>query len=223
MGKRPRGFLFDYGGTLVEEASYDARAGIELLLKHVADRPAWATMEKIVERAGRITREVAGRRDQFQIETSWICMTRLIHDMFGTRFDLPLADLELPFWNASVTTRAMPGARDALREFDRAGIPMGVVSNTSFGQHVIRHELAKHGLDEHLSTIVVSAEYSVRKPNPLIFEVAAARLGVECKDICFVGDREDTDVAGAKAAGMAAIQFGPTKWPDIVAMFRNAT
>ena len=28
---RPRGLLFDYGGTLVEEREYDAVAGIELL------------------------------------------------------------------------------------------------------------------------------------------------------------------------------------------------
>lgn len=30
--KRPRGMLFDYGGTLVEEVSFNARAGLDWLL-----------------------------------------------------------------------------------------------------------------------------------------------------------------------------------------------
>jgi FMN phosphatase YigB (HAD superfamily) len=43
----------------------------------------------------------------------------------------------------------------------------------------------------------------------LLFETAAAKLGIACKDIWFVGDRLDTDIAGAKAAGMKAVWFDP--------------
>ena len=99
----------------------------------------------------------------------------------------------------------------ALDEIHRRGIPMGVVSNSSFGQRVIRHELAKYGLAEHLDVVVVSAEYAVRKPNPLLFETAAALLGVASSDIWFVGDRLDTDVAGARAAGMTALWFAEAR------------
>jgi len=88
---------------------------------------------------------------------------------------------------------------------------MAVVSNCSFGQDVIRYELTKRGLAERLAFVMVSAEYAVRKPNALLFETAAARLGVKPKDIWFVGDRLDTDVAGARAAGMTAVWFSPWK------------
>jgi len=74
---------------------------------------------------------------------------------------------------------------------------------------VIRHELAKHGMADVISLFVVSAEYAVRKPNPLLFETAAARLGVPSSDVWFVGDRLDTDVAGARAAGMVAVWYAP--------------
>jgi putative hydrolase of the HAD superfamily len=99
----------------------------------------------------------------------------------------------------------MPGVIDALAYFRSAGIPMGVVSNSSFRQHVIRHELSKHGIAEFMNIVVVSAEFVVRKPNPLIIEAAAGLLGTSCADTWFVGDRIDTDVAGATAAGMTAI------------------
>jgi HAD superfamily hydrolase (TIGR01509 family) len=210
----PQGLLFDYGGTLVEEVSVDFRAGNEWLLSRASYRPARVTLEDVLERASRVTKEVAERRDHVHLETAWPTLTRLIHDFFGIRFDTPMAELELGFWRASVQTRPMPGARKALEQFHRSSVPTAVVSNTSFGEQVIRFELGRHGLADHLAFVVVSADYSVRKPNVLLFEIAAARLGVRPEDIWFVGDRLDTDVAGAKAAGMTAVWFNPNNRPD---------
>ena len=42
----------------------------------------------------------------------------------------------------------------------------------------------------------------------------AARLGVAASEIWFVGDRLDTDVAGAKASGMTAVWFNPEGLQD---------
>jgi putative hydrolase of the HAD superfamily len=232
--RRPRGILFDYGGTLVEELGFNPRAGVEVL-RRAADPPMTPEIDLVMARADRVTRDVAERRDVFQIETPWASLTRLIHDGFGTRFALPMDELELAFWNASVTTRPRPGAHDALSELERAGLPMGVVSNSSFGQRVIRHELAKHDLADALRVIVVSAEYAVRKPNPLLFEAAAGLLGAPPASVWFLGDRFDTDVVGARAAGMTSFLYVPTSsaehahpdttsatWPDFVRHVREA-
>jgi putative hydrolase of the HAD superfamily len=205
----PKGLLFDYGGTLVEELSVDVRAGNEWLLARASYRPPHVTIDHVLERATRVAREVTARRDEVQLETAWPTLTRLIHDSLGIRFDTPMPELELGFWNASVRTQAMPGAREALEQFHRWKLPLAVVSNTSFGEPVIRHELARYGLTDHLAFVLVSSDYSVRKPNVLLYETAAARLNVKAEDIWFVGDRLDTDVAGAKAAGMTAVWFNP--------------
>lgn len=179
------------------------------MLSLAVRRPAAAQVDAVLERAERVTREISARRDRFQIETPWISLNRLIHDFFGTQFTQSPSSLELEFWDASVVTRPMPGAREALQALHRLGLPMGVVSNSSFGQHVIRHELAKHRLDEHLKVIVASAEYVVRKPNPLLFETAAALLGVQPSTVWFVGDSFDHDVVGARAAGMHSVWYTP--------------
>ena len=98
---------------------------------------------------------------------------------------------------------------------------MAVVSNTTFGEPVIRYELDRHGLSDHLAFVMVSSDYSIRKPNPLLFELAAARLGVPASEIWFVGDRLDTDMSGAKSAGMTAVWFnrdadpGPSENVDV--------
>jgi putative hydrolase of the HAD superfamily len=201
--------LLDYGGTLVEEVEYDAIAGNRALLALASRCPDGLALETVVERASRVSADVAARRDAFGIETPWPSMTRLIHDHFGTEFSRPMPELELAFWDASVTTRGMPGARRTLEALHAAGVPVAVLSNSSFGAPVIRHEIAKHGLAEHLAFVMVSADYVVRKPNPLLFEVAGRRLGVAPGDIWFVGDRLDTDVAGARAAGMRTVWLRP--------------
>jgi putative hydrolase of the HAD superfamily len=206
---QPRGLLFDYGGTLVEETSVDIRAGNEWLLAQASFRPPGITLDDVLKRAERVGRDVAARRDVVHLETPWPMLTRLIHDALGVRFEAPMMDLEAGFWRASVRTRAMPGARAALQRCRQSGIVMAVVSNSSFGSHVIAAELAQYGLTEHLEFVLVSADYAVRKPSPLLFDVAAAKLGVPPGEIWFVGDRLDTDIAGAKAVGMTAVWFNP--------------
>jgi putative hydrolase of the HAD superfamily len=236
--RSPRGLLLDYGGTLVEETAVDVRAGNEWLLSQASFVPPAVTIDDVLARVERVTREVSSRRDVVHLETPWPTVTRLIHDYFGIRFDRPLAELELGFWQASVTTREMPGAAAALERCRRIGLPVGVLSNSSFGAPVIRGELARHGLAGLLAFVLVSADYAVRKPSPLLFETAAARLGVAPADVWFVGDRLDTDIAGARAAGMTTVWFNPERravpdrsaidliaasWSDVIAALGTVT
>jgi putative hydrolase of the HAD superfamily len=199
------GLLLDYGGTLVEEVTFNARAGNEALWSLAAYRPPALTFDQVLDRAQIVAKMVADRRDEFGIETPWPALTRLIHDYVGVRFELPMDQLELAFWNASVTTAPVQGAIQALKECHLRGMRMAVVSNSSFGADVIRYELEKHGLAEYLAFVMVSSEYAVRKPNVLLFSTAAARLGVSPEDIWFVGDRLDTDIRGAQAAKMKPV------------------
>lgn len=207
---RPRGLIVDYGGTLVEEVGYDATAGQRALLSMASSVPQSLTLDAVVRRAKDVTREIMARRDVFGIETPWVSLTRLIHDFFGTQFSRPMADLERAFWDASVTTRPIAGAKAALDVFHAAGVPIAVLSNSSFSADVIRHDLDKYGLADHLAFVMVTADYVVRKPSRFLFETAAARLGVAPADVWFVGDRLDTDVAGARGAGMKAVWLEPT-------------
>lgn len=231
----PSGILFDYGGTLVEEVQFDARAGVEFLLAHVTDRARSLGVADVLARVERVAREVSARRDAFQIEAPWRALTRLVYDYFGVAFDQPLCDLEIAFWDATVTTRPMPGARAVLAALEELGIPLGVVSNSSFGGAVIRHELAKHDLAAPLAVVVASADYAMRKPNPLLFETAASLLDVPPGEIWFVGDRLDTDVAGARSAGMVSVWLRPpnderneesdlivSSWSELLAHVRTA-
>ena len=54
--------------------------------------------------------------------------------------------------------------------------------------------------------IVYSHEIDLAKPDPRIYQLACEQLGVATQNAIFVDDKE-TCVAGARSAGMHAIQF----------------
>jgi len=80
---------------------------------------------------------------------------------------------------------------------------LGIVSNFDYvpTAHWI---LEREGIIDLFDTVVISAEVGWRKPKPIIFETALARLQVSPQEALFVGDRADIDVLGAKRAGLAA-------------------
>ena len=82
---------------------------------------------------------------------------------------------------------------------------------------MIRYELAKHGLTDHLAFVwccrtTPSENRTCSCSIPPPHDWASGQL-----DIWFIGDRLDTDVAGAKAAGMTAVWFNPNGRPDVTA------
>ncbi|MGH3139783.1 MAG: HAD family hydrolase [Gaiellales bacterium] len=97
----------------------------------------------------------------------------------------------------AVAFRAFPDAAPLLAGLELAGVPVAVVSNWDYS---LRATLAGLGLE--FDAIVTCGETGVRKPDPRIFLEALGRLGVAPADALHVGDRDGTDGAGARAAGI---------------------
>jgi epoxide hydrolase-like predicted phosphatase len=60
--------------------------------------------------------------------------------------------------------------------------------------------------EDAFDSMIISAEVRLTKPDPRIFQLALARLGVEADQAIFVDDMK-RNVEGAKAVGLQAIQF----------------
>jgi 4-nitrophenyl phosphatase len=54
----------------------------------------------------------------------------------------------------------------------------------------------------------------VGKPEPPLFELALARMGLTAEEAGMVGDSVDSDIRGARRVGMTAILFAPHGGPD---------
>lgn len=70
-----------------------------------------------------------------------------------------------------------------------------------------RHTLIpRHGLDRWFPLVVISAEERISKPDSAIYLRTCERLGHSPADCLFVDDRQ-SNVEGARAAGLRAIPF----------------
>ena len=81
---------------------------------------------------------------------------------------------------------------------------IGMLSN--IGREWIDSFFTKHQLHELFDEVVLSGEEGIVKPNPAIFELAAARLGVEPSQ-CIMIDDIPENCDGAIEAGMVGIHF----------------
>lgn len=87
--------------------------------------------------------------------------------------------------------------------------------------HRNRYWLPEDGPTLDAGPFVAALEYAadteamlIGKPSPAFFETAAARAGVPLDRLAVVGDDVESDVAGARAAGLYAIQVRTGKFDE---------
>lgn len=95
-----------------------------------------------------------------------------------------------------------PGAAELLRAARARGLRTGMVSNFD---HRLPDVLAALGLAPLLDVVVLPGDAGAAKPDPRIFALALARLGVAAAEAVYLGDDADDDIAGATAAGLQAV------------------
>lgn len=98
--------------------------------------------------------------------------------------------------------RPFPGTASFLTSLRDRGIRIGVLTNGSREQQIDKLETT--GLMPLVDVVCVSEEIGFAKPDPRAFVALVTRLGMSPSETAFLGDRSDMDVAGARAAGLAA-------------------
>jgi HAD superfamily hydrolase (TIGR01662 family) len=116
-------------------------------------------------------------------------------------------------WEMTITP--IPGALEVLASL-KPRYRLGVISNTvGSGDAELADVLERAGMRVLIDALVTSRDFGTAKPDPAIYAEGARRLGVPLAETCMVGDRLDTDVAGALNAGIPAIWL---KHPGAVAI-----
>jgi putative hydrolase of the HAD superfamily len=87
---------------------------------------------------------------------------------------------------------------------------LSLISNASSTWDV-NNLIDNHHLRPYFSAILISGDEGIRKPNPLIFEIAAKRLQIEPSQAIMVGDTLDADILGAHRSGMRAVWISRRK------------
>lgn len=190
MTARPRAILFDLDDTLLDRASALQRYAGKLHDDFGALLPS-ETAETIHEALKAV--------DDFGSLRQAEALVRALPWR-----EPPAADVLFKHWGDQFGRMAtfFPDARNVLAELSDRGIVLGLVTNGS--ATLQRAKIAALDLDQFMSTIVISGEVGVAKPEPAIFALALTNLGCEASESWFVGDHPELDVRGAECAGLRA-------------------
>lgn len=114
---------------------------------------------------------------------------------------------------ANFILRSPLAGAEALDALTALPVAFGVVSNAvgTVARHLREAKVCQVGPGPGLPVefVIDSALVGVEKPDPAIFELAFARLGIGAERSVYVGDTARIDVDGAHAAGMRALHLDP--------------
>ncbi|GHF30983.1 putative hydrolase of the HAD superfamily [Deinococcus metalli] len=106
--------------------------------------------------------------------------------------------------------RPMAHAATVLAALRARGVRVGVVTNGRAAMQA--RTLRACGLADLLDDVVISEAVGLSKPDPRLYTLALARLGVAAADAWFVGDSPRNDVWGPQQVGLRSA-FLPTGHP----------
>jgi glucose-1-phosphatase len=182
-----RAVVFDIGGVL-ERTPY------------LGVRELWE--EKLGLRPG----ELAARTDGvWQAGAVGAVSEQEVHHRVGALLDLD--ERQVDAFMRDLWTEYLGSLNVELAEYCRGlrpGYRTAIISNSFVGAR--RREQERYHFDEITDLIVYSHEVGISKPDPRIYQLACARLGVQPAETVFLDDNQ-LMVDGARAVGMQAVLF----------------
>jgi putative hydrolase of the HAD superfamily len=199
--------IFDYGHTLMCEPYYHFEHGMEALFAHLTrnrdgltPKQAGDYATELFIRAGKAAREVG-----FEVHAG--PMQRFMYEYLGLEFSVSSEEAERILWDGSSVGAAMPNADRLLDYLNEHGIRSAVISNIGWSGAALEKRINRLLPRNKFEFIIASSEYMFRKPNPLLFELALRKAGLDAADAWYCGDSIKADVEGAASAGIFPVWY----------------
>lgn len=204
---RIRGITFDFWGTVFRDAHGEPRQRLRI---DAFCRATGAHEREVDEALRAVWREFERVHREEQRTLSPVDAVRMAAAALKVAL-APGVEAEVAevFATAILAHSAVPveDALEAVRAAAAVG-PVGLISDTGVSPgSSLRQLLDRFGFSPYFTCMTFSDEVGVSKPQAPMFEVTAARMGIQPCEMLHLGDLEHTDIAGAKAFGAWAGLF----------------
>lgn len=197
--------LFDFGDTLVDDISFSWANGLEGIARLLNITSGKDLFFTISNELGNLFDE----RDRSVFELDIRKYFKLNLNLMNIYPSVSYEEIELVFWENACHRQAFDNLVDFLNLLKERKINLGVISNCSFSGKIIEHELKKQNIAHFFDLVISSSDYQIKKPSKYIYEIALKYFGIQPEQALFIGDKIETDMIGAKNAGIKGLLFDP--------------
>jgi len=204
--RKPKMILFDYGHTLLFEPEFDTLRGQEALFQHVKCNKNNLTPKQANDFAQELfattsaVREIGFELHEWQFQ-------RLLYEYLEIELSISFHEAESVFWDSASLGAPMPSVHKALDSINASGIRSGVISNISFSGAALTKRINRLLPQNRFEFVMASSEYTLRKPHPMLFEIALKKARLSAEDVWFCGDNIRADVEGSAAVGIFPVWY----------------
>lgn len=197
-----KGILIDFGGTIDSDGIhwFDQFRDAYALVASVPESLLWDAYVHTERTLGR--NPIIKPTDTFckTLQTKIALQTEYLQ-MHG--FSVTAQDTILDTCYNKVVKHISTVSKPVLEKIQ---LPMVLVTNFYGNMHTV---LAEFGLDHLFKDVVESAVAGVRKPDPEIFRLGVAALGLEPHETIMIGDSQEKDILPAQSIGCHTILLRP--------------
>jgi len=216
-----KGVFFDYGGV-IEEVEYRdnffnkgmgiLRNELELLNIKIPEEELRESLIKGIKEYSNWYKE--NNFKELPNEEIWVKF--LLPEICSTNKDAEIKIREKSEKLSSIFEYYLYFRRPAKNIFEifktifNMGYTIALVSNT-MSRTLIPERLEKLNIKRFFSSIVLSSETGIRKPNRAIFDIALSETGLLASQCIYIGDTLSRDIEGSKNAGFKKSILIPSK------------
>ncbi|MDD4494285.1 MAG: HAD family hydrolase [Eubacteriales bacterium] len=203
---KPKMILFDYGHTLLCEPGFNTLRGEEALFKYVKYNKNNLTPKQVNDFSQELFEKIGIVRSMGMELHEWQ-FQRMLYEYLEIELSISMPEAEKVFWDNTSSGAVMPNADRMIDYINANGIRSGVISNLGFSGAALIDRINRLLPQSKFEFIIASSEYMFRKPNPMLFELALKKTGLDAKDVWFCGDNIKADIEGSSAVGMFPVWY----------------
>ncbi|MBN2141941.1 HAD family hydrolase [Candidatus Woesearchaeota archaeon] len=185
-----KGLIFDFWGTLVENGIH----------------PSPVNQVKYILRLRMPFKEFVVRFEEAMMTKEYNDLNEAftaVCEAFQIRPNPHILDRLIGMWNKNeLLGKPFFETIDVMQSLKKKGLKIGLISNTN---PTIHRVIEKYNLGDLFDTQVLSYKEGILKTDPKMFDMTVKSLGLKKDDVVMIGDSMQTDMLGAREAGLRAI------------------
>lgn len=214
---KPKVIVMDLGSTIIDNYKIDFIDGF----KHIYDNYCLhdVSFESFVEDINTIYVEAFQNRDNDDFEINFHNYLRYMNQVVGFSNDVSYDILEKEFIDHAFSSSMVEGVKEFLEYVRNQNIDLYILSNSCFTGRALKYELSRFKLDGFFKDIYSSADYLMRKPNTLFFNIITKYFkriykDLDLKEIWYIGNDYKYDVFGACKVGIKSVWLNRNHEPN---------